>query len=207
MELNAKKADEDFSDGKYHFYCEGKAVAGVLPFVHYLRDQYGVTFCLLADRTPAYDEYSARMFELLRKKFGKDVFWEAQETVGIEPGCYPEWPEALEYTAVNMFADHGCCLWNRNGTGFFLEDMFGKPHPLDDQLEAWADRYTSVADIDDHGKWFVPCSPDELRRYNEEGLTLAKELRNLLPDSTLLTYARVLEDAFWGDVVYVEPSK
>lgn len=203
MELNVIKAEQDFYAGKYHFYTEGKATEGILPFVHYLRDKYDIIFCLLADSTPAYDEYSTRMFELLRDKFGKDVFYEALETVGIQPGCYPEWPAALESTVIRMVADHGCCLWDRNGCSIWLEDITGEKQELDDRLEAWADRYSMVADIDNAGKWFVPCSPEELASYNEEGLMLAKEVRAILPDTTILTYARVMDDAFWGDVEVV----
>lgn len=199
--MNSEQAEKDFSAGKFHFYAEGRAVAGILPFVQCLRDKYGIVFCLLADSTPAYDEYSTRMFELLREKFGKDVFYEAQETVGIEPGCYPEWPAALESTVIDMFADHGCFLWDRNGCSTWLETITGEKQELDDLLEAWADRYNEVADMDDHGKWFVPCSSEELAAYNEEGLALAKEVRRMLPDTTILTYARVLENAFWGDTV------
>jgi hypothetical protein len=151
----------------------------------------------------ACDEYSTRMFELLRDKFGKDVFYEALETVGIQPGCYPEWPAALESTVIRMVADHGCCLWDRNGCSIWLEDITGEKQELDDRLEAWADRYSMVADIDNAGKWFVPCSLEELASYNEEGLMLAKEVRAILPDTTILTYARVMDDAFWGDVEVV----
>ncbi|MFA6173948.1 MAG: hypothetical protein WC701_09735 [Kiritimatiellales bacterium] len=206
MTLNASKAEQDFSAGKFHFYCKGKACAGNLPFIQYLRDQYGIIFCLLADSTPAYDKYTTRMFGLLRGKFGKDVFYEAQENAGIKPGCYPRWPEALVHTEIRMFADHGACLWDRNGCSTWLEYITGKTEELDDRLEAWADRYSTVADIDDHGKWFVPCSPEELNRYNEEGLMLAKEVRRLLPNTTILTYARVMENAFWGDSIQIDPE-
>ncbi|VGO15855.1 hypothetical protein PDESU_04442 [Pontiella desulfatans] len=206
MKLSASKAERDFSEGRYCLYCEGKASAGILPFVHYLRDRYGIAFCLLAASTPAYDEYTTRMFELLRDWFGKDVFHEAQETVGIDPGCFPRWPAALEHTRIRMFADHGCCLWDRNGCGTWLESITGTEQELDNRLEAWADRYSTVADTDDHGKWFVPCSPEELRSYNEEGRALAHEVCQLLPDTTILTYARVMENAFWGECMRIDPA-
>lgn len=204
-ELSAEKAKSDFEAGKFHFYCKGKAVPELLPFTHYLRNNYNVVFCLLAHSTPAYEEYSVRMFELLREKFGKDVFNEAQEATGFPPGHYPKWPEQLAHTVLNLFADHGSYLWDRNGTGTDLEAITGSPEPLDERLFEWADRYSTVADIDDHGKWFVPCSPKELLQYNEEGLALAKEARKLLPDTTILYYAQVLDNAFWGDSVEIKP--
>ena len=206
MELNATKAEQDFAVGTFCIYCKGKACAGNLPFIQYLRDQYGIIFCLLADSTPAYDEYTTRMFELLLKKFGKDVFYEAKENAGIKPGCYPRWPEALVHTEIRMFADECSCLWDRNGCSTWFEYITGGNEELDDRLGAWTDRYSTVADTDDYGKWFVPCSPEELLRYNEEGLELAKEVRKLLPDTTILTYAQVMEDAFWGESIRIDPE-
>ena len=203
MELSAEKAVVDFNDGKFRFYCKGTAVAELLPITQYLRERFHVTFCLLADSTPAYEKYSARMQELLRVKFGVDVFNEAEDETGVCIARFAEWPPSMVFSLLNLFADHGSYLWDRNGTSMDLEEILGRPEPLDQKLEEWAYRYSSVADIDDQGKWFVPCSPEELRQYNEEGLALAREARKLLPETTMLYYSSVLENAFWDDCVEV----
>ncbi|WP_322607792.1 hypothetical protein [Pontiella agarivorans] len=203
--MDAFKAEQDFAAGEYRIYCGGKATAGIAAYVQYLRDHYNIIFCLLSDSTPAYDAYTARMFELLRDQFGCDVFYTALETVGILPGCYPVWPPALEYTLIRMFADFGSCLWDRNGTAVSLEAITGMEQELDDRLYAWVERYSTVADVDDGGKWFITCSPDALHAFNEVGRVLAFEVRRRLPDTTILTYASVLEDACWGEEIRIEP--
>ena len=65
------------------------------------------------------------------------------------------------------FADHGNYLPNRSGTPPDLEEVTGRPEPLDRKLEEWADRYSTVADTDDHGKRVGLGSPETLAGNND----------------------------------------
>lgn len=207
--FSVEQAEKDFAAGIYRYFTCGQMNPYLDEFCCYLREHYGVEICwtgkINRGEDSVADDYSDRMFELLKGKFGKDIFEEAEYEIGVCFARYGWWSRRVNFLRMRFFAD-GCssAIWDRNGYPCWVEDITGKTEKLDERIMEWADRYDT--EIEDVLTGIGPCitaSTEVREKFNQDGLILAKEVRKLLPSSAKLIYIAVGEALTGGEAIEV----
>lgn len=198
FKFSAEQAEKHFANGEYHVFTYGEPAPRLDQVQRYLWKRYKVQLhwtggCCHAD-SPEMDAYSERMTHLLKQKFDRDIFIEAEDVA------------ALDLSEVRFYAD--CCcsnaLWDRNGMSVLVEDIIWKSEELDARIERWVERYDR--EIEDVLTGVGPCivaSPEVREQFNAEGLALAKEARKFLPPESSLFYIPVSDKLTGGEAVEV----
>lgn len=85
FKFSAEQAEAHFTQGVYQVFTYGEPAPGFEKVQRALRKRYGVELywtggcCVAVEGLDEVEAYNERMCELLEKKFGKDIFEEAEK--------------------------------------------------------------------------------------------------------------------------------